>query len=916
MHKLFIFFILLFSSLFIKAQKEWVNWNSSTGGLTFKNGTAKTYTDVPGNLSWPDYTGSKAYSYSSPSTGQMLFLTDGKNIWNKDYKTILDPTKNSLISCDSDRYKVQIIPFTNDSTKFYLFHLYSTRGYIGDSLTSTPYGCADESLSYLYYSILQMDFTKNSGQLIKSNIPVLKHPLDRIALVKHANKKDTWVITHPTEFSYYTAFLVTDAQVNAPVISEVGPAAPVQWQNIRGQIAASPNGKIIAASGSAPGVEIYNFDNSTGRLSNYRTINFNKETVVSLCFSPDNSKLYIVTSDFKTCDDYSALYQVDFNEVNLNKSLFLIKKYPRRTIELSKAVDNRIWIKNVTYPDSKNTYFEVIDYPNFPKNACMVREKYLKYRTPVNLPNIINDYIQTVTGPSIQKLNLPDTLNICRGKISIDAGGIYESYLWSTGDSTKTIQVDQPGMYTVIAGKKGFKMPEAYGYVYVQSKAANIFKSTDTMFCPKTLHALTIPGNITNILWMDGDTSRIKHVDQEKYKVTGIDSNGCVVRDSICVTIHDNPKVAFGNDTTFCSSQSLQLNLKTYIDETTVPNKISSFLWQDSSTQNSFTITQPGTYWGSIKFNGCTVADTIKVNYVSIPKVDLGKDTSLCDGDSLSLFVQPSDATYWWSTGNTSNTITVKQTNKYWAKVSKDICVNTDTINIQFKPMPFVALQKDTTICEGTSLLLNNNPNPAYKYKWQNGDTTRSLAVTTAGTYSVQADLNGCFSSDTIIIGMMERPVIHLSDTFLCKGSQLLLNPHVSSTDKVIWQNTIATHTYRITAPGVYSVYTSNKCGEDTKDITVIEKLCKVLMPTAFTPNGDNMNDVFRLKDAGLVKAFHLIIYNRLGQQVFETFTPEKGWDGTFNGIQQPSGTYVWFINYTDTENNKGTDRGYVVLLR
>jgi len=916
MPKLFIFFILLFSSLVINAQKEWVNWNSSTGGLTFKNGSAKTYTDVPNNLSWPDYTGTKAYSYSDPLTGNMLFLTDGKNVWNKDYKSIVEPKQNSLISCDSDRYKVQIVPFANDPSKFYLFHLYSSRGYVGDSLTSIPYGCANESLAYLYYSVLQMDFTKNSGELIKSNIPLLKHPLDRITLIKHANKKDTWVIAHPTDFAYYAAFLVTDAGVQVPVISEIGPEAPIPWENIRGQIAASPNGKFIAASGSASNVEVYNFDNSTGKLSNYRTINFYKESVLSLCFSPDNSKLYITTKDFKACEEYSALYQIDFNEGNLNKSLFLIKKYPQRNIELTKAKDNRIWIKNVTYPDSRSNYFEVIEYPDFPKHACTIREKYLKYTSTIYLPNIINDYIQTTRTTSIKKLSLPDTLNICSGKISLDAGVGYENYRWNTGDTTRTIQVDKPGMYTVLAGTNGFVKPEAYGYVYVQSKAAEVFKSADTLFCPKTLHVLAISDYIKNIVWMDGDTSRIKHVNENKYKLTGVDINGCTVRDSICVIIHDNPFVSFGNDTTFCSPQSLQLNLTSYIDLTTVPNKVSSFLWQDSSTQNSFTVTQPGTYWGSIKFNGCTVADTININYISIPEVNLGKDISLCDGDSLSFYIKPSNANYLWNTGSTSNTLTVKQSDTYWAKVTKDICINADTVHITFNPLPVVSLPKDTVICEGTSLTLNTTLDPSYKYKWQNGDTTGSFVVKTAGTYSLQAKLNGCFAADTAVIGVMLKPVIHLSDTFFCKGDQLILDPRVAATDEVLWQNTSATHTYRITTSGTYSVHTSNTCGEDKKDINVIEKLCKIIMPNAFTPNGDNMNDLFRLKDVGLVRKFQMMVYNRLGQQIFETSNPEKGWDGTLNGIQQPSGTYVWLINYIDLENNPGSAKGYVVLLR
>src|SRR3954467_11503741 len=106
----------------IEAQKEWVNWNSSTGGITFKSGNGVVYTDVPGNLKWPDYTGARAYSYNDPLTSNMLFLTDGKTIWNRNYKCILNPNVDSLLSCDNDFYKIQIVPFVNDPSKFYLFH--------------------------------------------------------------------------------------------------------------------------------------------------------------------------------------------------------------------------------------------------------------------------------------------------------------------------------------------------------------------------------------------------------------------------------------------------------------------------------------------------------------------------------------------------------------------------------------------------------------------------------------------------------------------------------------------------------------------------------------------------------------------------------------------------------------------------
>ena len=89
-----------------------------------------------------------------------------------------------------------------------------------------------------------------------------------------------------------------------------------------------------------------------------------------------------------------------------------------------------------------------------------------------------------------------------------------------------------------------------------------------------------------------------------------------------------------------------------------------------------------------------------------------------------------------------------------------------------------------------------------------------------------------------------------------------------------------------------------------------------VMIPTAFTPNGDNRNDFFRIKYPDLVKTLHMAIYNRMGQKIFETTDPYKGWDGAINGLPQPIGTYIWQIEYTDMYNSKESLNGFVVLIR
>jgi gliding motility-associated-like protein len=68
--------------------------------------------------------------------------------------------------------------------------------------------------------------------------------------------------------------------------------------------------------------------------------------------------------------------------------------------------------------------------------------------------------------------------------------------------------------------------------------------------------------------------------------------------------------------------------------------------------------------------------------------------------------------------------------------------------------------------------------------------------------------------------------------------------------------------------------------------------------PTAFTPNSDGKNDAFKPTVFGALQKYHLTIFNRLGQKVFETAESQKGWDGTINGAPQNTQTFIWLSPY------------------
>jgi gliding motility-associated-like protein len=87
-------------------------------------------------------------------------------------------------------------------------------------------------------------------------------------------------------------------------------------------------------------------------------------------------------------------------------------------------------------------------------------------------------------------------------------------------------------------------------------------------------------------------------------------------------------------------------------------------------------------------------------------------------------------------------------------------------------------------------------------------------------------------------------------------------------------------------------------------------------VPNSFSPNGDGLNDIFRAIPVGMSNTVYFRVFNRLGQLVFETNQWLKGWDGTFKGKPQPTGTYVWMVGGTDKYYKKVEMKGMVNLLR
>ena len=126
-------------------------------------------------------------------------------------------------------------------------------------------------------------------------------------------------------------------------------------------------------------------------------------------------------------------------------------------------------------------------------------------------------------------------------------------------------------------------------------------------------------------------------------------------------------------------------------------------------------------------------------------------------------------------------------------------------------------------------------------------------------------------------------------------------------------------HTY--TAPGSYYVtlIATNAAGcIDSSVYGIIEVLAteNVTLPSAFSPNGDHINDNFNVVFSPFIQTMDLKIYNRWGELMFETTDLKTSWDGTYKGQQQPAGTYVYSVDATFTDGKTISKQGNVTLLR
>ncbi len=301
--------------------------------------------------------------------------------------------------------------------------------------------------------------------------------------------------------------------------------------------------------------------------------------------------------------------------------------------------------------------------------------------------------------------------------------------------------------------------------------------------------------------------------------------------------------------------------------------------------------------------------------------VNLGPDTSICTDSLFVLNPQSgSNRTYLWQNNSTNSTLTAGSSGLFWVEVTNPGigCKVRDSMLLTRKPNPIKLLGNDTTVCERTTLLLDAG-NAGANYIWQDNSQSQTFLVRDAGTYFVRVNLDGCVSSDTINIQKKLIPKMYLgNDTAICDGMIIVLKPFLNHARNAefLWSTGDTSSSIAVSQAGNYSLVVKNECGNAADGIIVKQGVCKLFVPTAFTPNNDGKNDIFKPGYGENIVQYSMEIFNRWGEKVFTSNKISDEWNGKLKGILQPNGVYVWFIRYKiDNDPKEYTQKGNVTLI-
>ena len=314
------------------------------------------------------------------------------------------------------------------------------------------------------------------------------------------------------------------------------------------------------------------------------------------------------------------------------------------------------------------------------------------------------------------------------------------SYLWSTGATTSSIEVSTTGTYSVtITNANGCTSSCSRDFTVNPLPVCGI--TGEQTVCAGGSRTFVATAGMTSYLWSTGaTTSSISVNTTGTYNVTITNASGCSSSCSRELTVNPLPTCGITGLQTVCQGGSRMFSASA---------GMSSYLWSTGGTSQTINVSTSGTYTVTItNAGGCSSFCSRDFTVNPPPTCGITGDQSACTGGSRTFTASAGMSSYLWSTGATSQSISVNATGTYYVTITNSNgCSNSCSRIFTVNPPPTCSITGEQTVCAGGSRTFTAAAGMA-SYLWSTGATTQSINVATTGTYYVTiTNANGCSSS-------------------------------------------------------------------------------------------------------------------------------------------------------------------------
>ena len=797
--------------------------------------------------------------------GSLLFYSDKSNVYNWKHK-IMKNGSGLLGNNGSSAQSPIAIQKPSDPTKFYIFYT------------------ADEQLNQykgnFRYSIIDLCGDNGLGEVLSvsknKQIPGLFS--ERLNVVPLLGGNAYWIICSKLFSSEINTYYLDKNGLNInPIISTIPVARPPQI----GVIVPNKQRNKILFTGCLDaqdnGIWLMYFDTISGKISNTLPLQINLH-VYDAIFSQNDEFIY-----YTSCYYPSGVYQFEISKQKITTLLSVQDKYYVGSIQ--RGPNNVIYIADV----GKSSLSCVLS-PDKSGFSCNFVENYFK--TSSNGKNTLglqNDEYNYGIIKSIKASNfLGNDTSLCMPFL-IELVSPNDCTIWSDGTIKSKLIVNSNGTY--FASYR--QCDQLITDTIVISTIINLpkFLPKDTILCEGESILLFSPNDST--IWSNGTISKTLLLTASGVYWAEIKSPCGIIRDSINVKFIPKLKLDLGENIQICPN-----NYDTIWSIS--PNTI----WHDGSIGKYYVTNKEELVIGTI-INQCgESSDTVLVSFFSNTFLNLGNDTVICEGSFLNL-TSNSDNTIWFD-NSIGRIKQIFSAGTYWASQNSICGLQTDTIRIdELKTFPLPYLPKDTILCQGIKLTLSI---PLVNEIWNN-NFINMITIQTPGKYWYNfKDICNNFN-DTIQIYYDSIPNSFPSNKLvLCENEKFYFRTGYSNTE---WSDGSIGPEIYFNKSGIIEYHISNTCGIFKSSLELeFKKDLDSYIPNVFSPNGDQVNDVF--PGTYITEGFELEIYDRWGSQIFKSNNTQ--WKGTFKSQDVPPGVYAYIIKSKIC--NQNIKYGNVTLVR